>query len=46
MHYTPFQIECLKHDIELKFGRTCKSPADFKLLAFMIQKEKGEVEEG
>ncbi len=43
MHYTPFQIECLKHDIEMKFGRTCKSPADFKLLALMIKKEKGEV---
>lgn len=41
--YNPYHIECLKHDVEQKFGRTCKSPADFKLFALLIKKESGEV---
>lgn len=40
--YNPYHIECLKHDLERKFGRTCKSPADFKQFVLLIRKESGE----
>lgn len=41
--YNPYHIECLKHDLERMFGRTCKSPADFKLFVLLIKKESGEI---
>ncbi|MCM1066290.1 MAG: hypothetical protein NC418_01795 [Muribaculaceae bacterium] len=41
--YNPYHIECLKHDVEQKFGRTCKSPADFKLLVLHIQRLTGDI---
>lgn len=41
--YNPYHIECLKQDLEQKFGRTCKSPADFKLFVLLIKKESGEI---
>lgn len=34
--YETYYIECLKHDIEKHFGRTFKSPSDFKLLELRI----------
>lgn len=42
MDNNPLYVEYLKQDIEMMFGRTCKSPAEFKLLALWINKEKGE----
>lgn len=35
-NYDNFYIECLKRDIETKFGRTFKSPTDFNLLESLI----------
>lgn len=35
-NYNSFHIECLKRDIERKFGRTFKSPTDFNILENLI----------
>lgn len=40
--YETYYIECLKHDIEKRFGRTYKSPSDFKLLELQIAEISGD----